>query len=315
MVGPFTIFAMVLLVLLCSLGILANGFIIVVLGREWARCHQLSPCDMILISLGASRFFMLWVGTIHNFYYFLHPLQYSKEPARQYFGIYWDFLNSATFWFGTWLSVLFCVKIANFTHPIFLWLKWRVKGLVPWFLLFSLLISFIVTMLYLGGNIALYQAFLLRTFSRNITLYGFSRKLEIHYFFPLKFITLSIPFSMFVVSIVLLITSLWRHSWRMQHSANNAHDSSIQAHNRALKSLISFLVLYALSFLSLIIDVAAFCTFECTWYWPWQIVIYLCSSVHPFILILGSSQLGGALRKLLLLPKTFWNGKGTSSPA
>ncbi|XP_072506380.1 taste receptor type 2 member 41-like [Notamacropus eugenii] len=313
MVEPFTVFTMVLFVLLCFLGIMANGFIVVVLGREWVRCHQLSPCDMILISLGASRFFLQWVGMIHNFFYFFHYLQYSKEPIRQYFGIYWDFLNTATFWFATWLSVLFCVKIANFTHPIFLWLKWRVKGLVPWFLLFSLLISFIVSMLFFAGNNVLYQAFLQETFSGNGTLYDFNRKLKINYFFPLKLITLCIPSSFFVVSIVLLITSLQRHFWKMKRSANSAQDLSIQAHMRALKLLASFLVLYVLSFMSLITD-AAISGIGSTWYWPWQIVIYLCTSVHPFILIFGNSNLGGAFMKLLLLPKAFWNDKGTSSP-
>ncbi|XP_068943159.1 taste receptor type 2 member 41-like [Petaurus breviceps papuanus] len=314
MVELFTVFAMVLYVLLCFLGIMANGFIVVVLGKEYVRCHRLSPCNMILISLGASRFCMLWVGMIQNFYYFLHHLQYSKELAQQYFGMYWIFLNTTTFWFTTWLSVLFCVKIANFTHPIFLWLKWRVKALVPWLLLVSLLISFIVTMLFFVGNNTLYQAFLQGTFSGNITSYGLTRKLEIHYFLPLKLITLSIPCSLFVASVVLLITSLQRHSWRMQHNANSAQDASTQAHTRALKSLVSFLILYALSSLFIITDVAAFSGSQGTWYWPWQIVVYLCSSIHPFILILANSQLVGAVMKLLLLPKTFWNNKRMSSP-
>ncbi|XP_020853650.2 taste receptor type 2 member 41-like [Phascolarctos cinereus] len=306
---------MVLYVLLSFLGIMANGFIVVVLGREWVRSHQLSPCDMILISLGASCFCLLWLGMIHDFYFFfLHHLQYSKEHAHQYFGIYWDFLNSTKFWFAAWLSVFFCVKTANFTHPIFLWLKWRVNGLVPWFLLISLLISFIVTMLCFVGNNALYQAFLQGTFSGNATYYSFTRNLEIHYFFPLKLITLSTPGSIFVVSIVLLITSLWRHSSKMQHSAHGTQDFSTEAHTRALKSLVSFLVRYAVSFLSLIIDVTILSGFWSTWYWPWQIVIYMSTSIHPFILILGNSHLEGALMKLLLLPKTFWNDKRMSSP-
>ncbi|XP_072506382.1 taste receptor type 2 member 41-like [Notamacropus eugenii] len=314
MVGPFSIFTMVLFVLLCFLGIMANGFIVLVLGREWVRCHQLSPCDMILISLGASRFFLQWVRMIHSFYYFFHDLRYSKESAHQFFGIYWDFLNTVTFWFATWLGVLFCVKIANFTHPIFLWLKWRVKGLVPWFLLFSLLISFIITMLFFAGNNVLYQAFLQGTFFENGTLYDFTRKLEIHYFFPLKLIAMCIPSSLFLVSIVLLITSLQRHFWKMKRSANSARDPSIQAHMRALKLLVSFLVLYGLSFMSSIID-KMFSGIGSTWYWPWQIVIYLCTSVHPVILIFGNSHLGGALMKLLLvLPKAFWKDKGASSP-
>ncbi|NP_001034959.1 bitter taste receptor Modo-T2R41 [Monodelphis domestica] len=315
MVAALIIFSMVLYALLCLLGIMANAFIVVVLGREWVRCHRLSPSDMILISLGISRFCLQWVGMINCFYYFLHRTQYNTGLARQYFGLYWDFLNTSTFWFGTWLSVLFCVKIANFTHPIFLWLKWRVNDLIPWLLLVSLLISFIVTMLFFVGNNIMYQAFLKGTFSGNLTLYGFAKRLEIQYFLPLKLIALSIPCSMFIVSTVLLIASLRRHSCRMQHSARRTQDPSAQAHSRALKFLVSFLVLYALSFLSSIIDAAVFALIEKIWYWPWQILIFLCVSIHPFILIFGNSQLGGTLRKLLRLPKTFCNDKGTSSPS
>ncbi|XP_036615180.1 taste receptor type 2 member 41-like [Trichosurus vulpecula] len=309
MLGSFTIFAMVAYVLLSSLGIMVNGFIVVLLGREWVRCHQLSPCDMILISLSASRLCLLWLGIIYNFYNFLHHPQYSKEFTHPYYGIYFDFLNMLTMWLATWLSVLFCVKIANFTHPIFLWLKWRIKGLVPWFLLFSLIISFIFSVLFLVANKSLYQAF-----SGNVTLHGLTRKLEIQYFVPSKLITLLIPFSLFVFSLVLLITSLWRHSWRMKHIANSAQDPSFQAHTRALKLLVSFLVLYTLSFMFFFID-ATFSGFGIIWYWPWQIVIYLFTCIHPFIFILGNSQLGGALMEFLLLPKTFWNDKWTSSPS
>nr|XP_023495648.1 taste receptor type 2 member 41-like isoform X5 [Equus caballus] len=153
-----TAFFILLFALLCVLGILANGFIVLVLSREWMRSGRLLPSDMILISLGASRFCLQWVGMVRNFYFFLHLVEYCRGTAWQFFGLHWDFLNSATFWFGTWLSVLFCVKIATFTHPTFLWLKWRFPGSVPWLLLGSLLVAFIVTLLFFWGNYTLSRA-------------------------------------------------------------------------------------------------------------------------------------------------------------
>ncbi|KAB0341753.1 hypothetical protein FD754_018679 [Muntiacus muntjak] len=125
-------------------------------------------------------------------------------------------------------------------------------------------------------------------------------------FLPLKLITLSIPGSVFLVSIALLIDSLRRHAWRMQHRAHSLQDPSSQAHTTALKSLVSFLVLYTLSFMSLIIDAAGFCSSESDWYWPWQILIYLCIFIHPFILILGSLRLRGVFGQLILLARSFW---------
>ncbi|KAM7120424.1 taste receptor type 2 member 41 [Molossus nigricans] len=301
-----TAFFMLLFVLLCLLGILANGFIVLVLGREWRRHGRLLPSDMILISLGASRFCLQWIGMAYNFYYFLYLGEFSTSPSRQLFGLQWDFLNSSTFWFGTWLSVLFCVKIANLTHPTFLWLKWRFPGSVPWFLLGSLLISTVVTLLFFWGNRAVYEGYFVGEFYGNMTYQEWNMMMEIHYFLPLKVVTLSIPCSVFLASTVLLISSLRKHTRTMRRSAHSLQDPSTQAHTRALKSLTCFLILYILSFISLIIDAAGFFSTDSGWYWPWQILIYLCTSVHPFILILSHLRLRAVSRQLLLLARGFW---------
>ena len=66
----FTVLFMLLFVLLCILGLLANGFIVLVLSREWVRRGRLLPSDLILFSLGLSRFCLQWVGMGNNFYYF-----------------------------------------------------------------------------------------------------------------------------------------------------------------------------------------------------------------------------------------------------
>ncbi|XP_054420087.1 taste receptor type 2 member 41 [Pteronotus mesoamericanus] len=302
----FTALFLWLFVLLFLLGMLANGFIVVVLSRDWRRLGRLPPSDMILISLGASRFCLQWVGIVHNFYYFLHLGKLNRGPIRQLFSLHWNFLNSATFWFGAWLSVLFCLKIANLTCPAFLWLKWRFPGSVPWLLLGSLLVSCIVTLLSYWGNLAVYQGLFIRKLFGNMTYEEWNRRMEIFYFLPMKFVTLSIPCSVFLVSTVLLINSLRRHTQMMRQNGHSLQDLSTQAHTRALKSLISFLVLYAVSFVTVVISGAGFFTTESNWYWPWQILIYLCTSVHPLILILSNFRLRGVFWQLLLLARGFW---------
>ncbi|XP_006887318.1 PREDICTED: taste receptor type 2 member 41-like [Elephantulus edwardii] len=303
------VFFMLLFVLLCLLGIAANSFIVLALGGEWRRRGRLLPADLVLLSLGCSRFGLQWVGLANNLYYALHLGQYSRGPARQLFGLHWDFLNTATFWLGAWLSVLFCAKIASFGHPAFLWLKWRLPASVPWLLLSSLAMSTVVTLLFFWGNHAMYHGFLMGEFSGNRSYREWSHRLEIHYFLPLKLATLSVPCSLFLASMALLISSLRRHVRRMRPRAarpQDPQDPRAQAHVRALKALVSFLTLYALSFVSLIIDAVGLFTSESDWYWPWQILIYLCTSLHPFILILGNLKLRGACRQLLLLARGFW---------
>uniref|UniRef100_H0XY67 Taste receptor type 2 n=2 Tax=Otolemur garnettii TaxID=30611 RepID=H0XY67_OTOGA len=306
MQSALTIFFMLLFLLLCFLGMMANGFIVLVLGRQWMRCRRLLPVDTILISLGASRFFLQWVGLVHNLYYHIHFAEYTRNLSRQLFGLHWYFLNSANFWLGAWLSVLFCLKIANITHPTFLWLKWRFPGVVPWVLLGSVLVSIIVTLLFFWGNHTLHQGILIAKVSGNVTFQEWKRRVEIHYFLPLKLVTLSMPLSIFLVSMALLICSLRSHSQRMRQSSHAPQDHSMEAHTRALQSLISFLILYALSFVSLMIDVSRYFSSKSQWYWVWQIISYFTISVHPCILILSNVKLRGTFRQLLLLAKDFW---------
>ncbi|XP_002751926.1 taste receptor type 2 member 41 [Callithrix jacchus] len=305
MQAALTAFFMFLFILQIFLGISANGFIALVLGREWLQYGRLLPLDMILISLAASRFCLQLLGLIHNFYYSARVVEHSGDLGEQLFRLHWHFLNSATFWFCTWLSILFCVKIANITHPTFLWLKWRFPGWVPWLLLGSVPISFITTLLFFLVNYFAYQEFFIRKFSENMT-YEWDTTTEINDLLPLKLAIWSIPCSVFLVSIMLLINSLRRHAQRMKHNGHSLQDPSTQAHTRALKSLISFLMLYALSFLFLTVDAIKFMTVQNDFYWPWQIAIYLCVSVHPFILIFSNLKLRSTLWQLLLLARGFW---------
>ncbi|XP_037016616.1 taste receptor type 2 member 41 [Artibeus jamaicensis] len=294
-----------LFVLLFLLGFLANGFIVVVLTRHWRRLGRLPRSDMILIGLGVSRFCLQWVGIVHNFYYFFQLGELNRGPVQQLFNLHWNFLNAATFWFSAWLSVLFCLKIANLTHPTFLWLKWRFPGSVPWLLLGSLLVSCVAALFSYWVNHTAYQGFYIRKLYGNMTYKEWNRRLEILYILPIKSVTLSIPCSVFLVSTVLLMNSLRRHTQVMRQNGSSPQEPSTQAHTRALWSLVSFLVLYTLSFASLISNGAGFFTTESDWYWPWQILIYLCTSLHPFILILSNFRLRGVFRQLLLLARGF----------
>ncbi|XP_012877121.1 PREDICTED: taste receptor type 2 member 41 [Dipodomys ordii] len=306
MQSPLTIFFMLVFVLLCFLGILANSFIMLTLSREWLRCGRLMPWDTILLGLSGSRFCQQCVGLVNSFFFFLYLVEYSRSAARQLVGLYLDFFNSTTFWFGTWLSVVFCIKVANFSHPVFLWLKWRLPGLVPRLLLGSLLISFIITLLFFWGNHMVYQALLMANFSGDMDFNEWNKGLENHYFMPLKLTTLVIPCFLFLVSILLLIISLRRHTQRMQHNAYSLQEPGVQPQNRALYSLISFLILYALAFMSLVTDAIVFVSSESEWYWLWQSVLYLCVSVHPYVVITTNLKFRGRLRQLLLLARGFW---------
>ncbi|XP_027697087.1 taste receptor type 2 member 134-like [Vombatus ursinus] len=292
------LFFMILFLLEFMAAILGNSFIIIVLVKEWVQCWTLPLGDMILTGLGISRFFLQWAAGLSNFYRY-----FSSNNGSLYLGIFWNFTNVATFWFTTWLAVFYCVKISSFTHPIFFWLKWRISQFVPWLLLWSLLIS---NLILIPSFIKNYQTLYLITgnYSEKTSLDDRTGIFQRYFYLPLKIFILLIPFFFFLVSIILVISSLCRHLGNMQqHSAGPQHQS-MQVHITTLKSLFFFLILYTSYVLPLIIALIAPVSVYSSWFWVWQVVIYAGISIHPAFLILKSSKLRRALKKMLHDPET-----------
>ncbi|XP_020853648.1 taste receptor type 2 member 134-like [Phascolarctos cinereus] len=295
----FNVFLMIFFLLESMAAILGNGFIITVLGREWVRCWTLSPGDMILASLGISRFFLHWAAVVGNFYRY-----FSSGDNSLYFDIFWNFTNVTTFWFTTWLAVFYCVKISFFTHPIFFWLKWRISRCVPWLLLCSLLISSLIFIPYLVKDYLVLYLPVTGNYSGKTTLADGTHVLLKYFYLSLQMVILLVPFLFFLASTILVISSLCRHLRNMQHHSAGRQDQSIQVHITTLKSLFYFLILYTSYVLPLVISITAPISFCTSQLWVCQVVIYAGISIHPVFLILNTSKLRKALKKILHNPET-----------
>ncbi|XP_067398945.1 taste receptor type 2 member 9-like, partial [Emydura macquarii macquarii] len=140
---PVIIIVLIILGVEFIIGIIANGLMIVVNCREWIRSRKLTCCDMILTSLGISRIFLQCVILINNIFSALPPGMKGLCDIWRTFYAVWVYLNILSLWFATWLSVFYCVKIANFSQCLFLWLKQKISGLLPKLLLGSLLVSLV----------------------------------------------------------------------------------------------------------------------------------------------------------------------------
>ncbi|XP_007954807.1 taste receptor type 2 member 60 [Orycteropus afer afer] len=286
-----------ILFLLCLVTVVGNGFITAALGIEWLLRRRLNPCDKLLVSLGASRLCLQWVVVEKSIYLMLYPRAFLYNPVMQFFSFQWDFLNTTTLWFSAWLSVFYCLKIATFTHPAFLWLKGKVTRWVPWMLLSSLGLSSVSTILFFIGNQYLYQDYLRDLHMWNISGNGIRRFYEKFYFFPLKMITWTVPTVVFLVGMVLLITSLGRHAKKALLTVSGSWDASVQAHVKALLALISFAILFTSYFLSLVLITAGVFPPQKLQYWIWQVVIYMCAAMHPIILLLSNPRLRTMLHR------------------
>ncbi|XP_019815059.2 taste receptor type 2 member 60 [Bos indicus] len=295
LVDKTALVCIIILFLLFLVALVGNGLIIMALGSEWLLQRTLSPCDKLLVSLGASRFCLQWVVISKNIYIFLNPTAFPYNPVFQLLAVQWDFWNSATLWFSTWLSVFYCVKIATFTHPVFLWLKRNVSGLVPWMLLSSLGFSTFTTVLFFIGNHRMYQNYLKKGLQPWNVTRNAVRTYERFCLFPLRIVTWTVPTVIFIVGTVLLITSLGRHTKKVFFSISGFHSSSAQAHIKALLAFISFAIFFTSSFLSLVLTASGMFPFGEFRFWIWQTVIYLGTAIHPLILLLSNRRLRALL--------------------
>ncbi|ELK29773.1 Taste receptor type 2 member 42 [Myotis davidii] len=134
------------------LGVLGNGFIGLVNCIEWFRTGNVSSADFILTSLAMARIIQLLVMLLDSFILGLAPHLYATGKLAKVVPILWALTNHLTTWFATCLSVFYFLKIANFSHSFFMWLKWRVNrvvlllflGSIPFFLsLISLFLLFL----------------------------------------------------------------------------------------------------------------------------------------------------------------------------
>ncbi|KAG8137057.1 hypothetical protein E2320_005598 [Naja naja] len=85
---------------------------------------------------------------------------------------------------------------------------------------------------------------------KNITVENHAGSISYLKVFSIYLIWAVLPLLLFVASSTLLIASLWRHTEQMRQSIMGLKDSRTEAHVAAIKSLISFLILYVCSFVA-----------------------------------------------------------------
>ncbi|KAM6168203.1 spermatogenesis-associated protein 31E1-like [Erethizon dorsatum] len=281
----------IIVLLLCLTTVISNGFIVVALGMEWLLRRTLSPYNKLLVSLGASRFGLQWVVIGKSIYAFLYPTALLYDPVMQFLSFLWDFLNAATIWSCTWLSFFYCVKIANFTHPTFLWLKGKVSGWIPLLLLSSVGFAGLTSILFFIGNHILYQNYLRDNCQYWNATGNSMRSFETFYFFYLKLTTFSIPVGVFLIFTVFLLISLGRHMKKTLLTFSGFQDPPIQAHIRALLAIILFAILFTSGFLALVLSSSTNSPFQEVKHWLWQIVSHLCMAIHSLLLLLSNPKL------------------------
>ncbi|XP_066170385.1 taste receptor type 2 member 116-like [Sylvia atricapilla] len=277
-------------------GMWINAFIACVLCIGWVKKKTLNSNDKILLVLSCNRISYLCFSWVNNFLARIYPNYFYVHPILQILASFATFSNYSNLWVSASLCVFYCIKIANFRNSSFIYLKVRIDRMVPWLLLGSGISA-------LAMGIIVYD--LMETVQSNNLIFtclgSFWEESIImdKHFFPTFFLIgfgYAASFLAVVFSAVFLLFSLWRHKHKMQ--TNSMKDLSMEAHIRAMKSILSFLVMYSINFVCLILTIID--TMKNENAMTLLTSIYLCAfpGVHSLILICSNPKLEKALLKI-----------------
>nr|AAQ93081.1 taste receptor T2R5 [Mus musculus] len=276
-----------------GLGVLGNTFIALVNCMDWAKNNKLSMIGFLLIGLATSRIFIVWLLTLDAYAKLFYPSKYFSSSLIEIVSYIWMTVNHLTVWFATSLSIFYFLKIANFSDCVFLWLKRRTdKAFV--FLLGCLLASWVISFSFV---VKVMKDDKVNHRNRTSEMYWEKRQFTINYVF-LNIGVISL-FMMTLTACFLLIMSLWRHSRQMQSGVSGFRDLNTEAHVKAIKFLISFIILFVLYFIGVSIEIICIFIPENKLLFIFGFTtasIYPCC--HSFILILSNSQLKQAFVKV-----------------
>ncbi|XP_028636701.1 taste receptor type 2 member 123-like [Grammomys surdaster] len=295
------------------LGILGNGFIAVVNIIDWVKRRRISPVDQILTILALTRLNYVWSMAICILLFIFCPRLLMRSEMFIAMSIIWVINNHFSIWLATCLGVFYFLKIANFSNSFFLYLKWRVKKVVLMIILVSLIFLILNlfslrlydhfsievyegNMSYSLGNSPQFPRFFLFTNSSTVFLITTSSQVVL----PINSLFMLIPFSVSLVAFLLLIYSLWKHHKKMQVNAKRLRDASTMAHMKALQTGFSFLLLYTIYLLFIVIGIVNLGLMK-------KIVMLLFDRIsgaifsisHSLVMILGNRKLRQATLSVL----------------
>jgi len=202
------------------LGVLGDGFIGLAYFIECVKNKKFSTISFILMGLATSRICLIGLITTDGFVKIFSPEMYSSGYLIDCITYSWVILNPTSVFFATSLSIFYFLKIANFSHHIFLWLRSDVKRvllLLIGYLLISWLVTFPLTMKIISDS---------RAKNRSVV---FSVEVHKGEFFRNQILlnlgTLTI-FILCLITCILLLISLRRHNQRMLLNATGFRDPS-----------------------------------------------------------------------------------------
>ncbi|NXD86075.1 TA2R9 protein, partial [Halcyon senegalensis] len=293
--------AMVIVTLEAFAGMWINAFIVSVLCIARVQRKSFNSNEKILLFLGCCRFGDLCSAWLYTFLSLLYPWCFYVHPVPQLFSALSSFLNASNVCVSACLCVFYCIKITNFRHTFFIYLKVKVDRMVPWLLLGSVLLSLLMSTLAYSIVDGSVSTNLNSTTPNNFWKLHVRMDGQLLTLFAISGFIQSTAFVAVIFSAFLLLISLWRHKHKMQ--TNSVNTLTMDAHIKAIKSILCFFIIYSINFTGFIMSLVYATKEEIL---PRLVtLVFQCalSVAHSLILIFSNPKLKKTLLRTLSCPK------------
>ncbi|XP_040191804.1 taste receptor type 2 member 40-like [Rana temporaria] len=290
MLPVFIVASMVILAMSTVMTVFTNSLIIAVNLLDKAMSKNLSPSDLIIVTLCISNIIFQLIMLVNDYISFMETTLYFSYEVYVVFTVMLILPIYCSFWFTVCLSVNYYLQIVIFSHPFLIHLKIGVSKLVPQLLMSSFLVA-MVTGIPAAWNFLQDPQDLNISTSNETSMEISVPKLNIAYLLPSNLISCSLPLVLVGVANGLIIKSLVTHKHKSDRNANGELSARAEGRVRAAKTISCLLFLYLSFYISEILmfidafppNSPGFCT--CL------MVIYSYSPGQSIVFIFGSPKL------------------------
>ncbi|XP_075451220.1 taste receptor type 2 member 9-like [Ascaphus truei] len=280
--------------ILVMVGVMINSFIVAVPLVDWRKGNQLNAFDNILVSLGITRICYQCVALLESFIpvYFPNDAKFDILHIALLSGLI--FFHFCNIWVSTLLSILYCVKIANYKHALFLHLKMRIPRMIPRLIVCSVLMSLLficpVPLTITNGYV--------NNSTHDFTVNETRNSIDENVVIVCIVLGSVVPLVIFTISSVFLITSLWIHTKRMSCSDITFTTPRLDAHYAAIKSLTIYFLIHASHISFDVAFVSSYPLISNLLRLTIKMLINIFPTVHSSFLIQGTTKLKQASSKI-----------------
>ncbi|XP_069098279.1 taste receptor type 2 member 40-like [Pleurodeles waltl] len=289
MVPLFILISLAILVTTALWGIITNTFIVVINIKLWAQNKTPTSCDQILLTQAVFSFCFQCTNAANDFLLLLWSKLYFSDQVFPVIYVLLLFTIFSSFWFTVCLCAFYCVSIVTFQQPLMFLIKARLPKLVPWLLLWSVLLS-LFTSVPAAWNIQREgAATAVDNFTTEVSALP---KLSKQYLLMSSTLGCCLPLLFVGMFNLLIIYSLCAHSMRMQRGSMVGFSTPrLGASIGAARMVTALLFLYIFFYTSEILLILKTFAAISPWFCLCLFVIYAYSPLQSIILICGSPKL------------------------